>query len=135
MIATIELEELVPTDATQERAKLVEVSNISAKVDHIMQQVVAETIERVDERHRFLRNIAKSGARTTYGDTYGKGVEKRLDGPGNYYEGNLSEGRGTRTGYGDRVDMPDFLGDQYSDGDEIPGTATFRRTEDRNMDP
>ena len=135
MIATIELEELVPTDSAQERAKLVEVRNISAKVDHIMQQVVAETIERVDERHRFLRNIAKSGARTTYGDTYGKGVEKRLDGPGNYYEGNLSEGRGTRTGYGDRVDMPDFLGDQYSDGDEIPGTATFRRTEDRNMDP
>jgi len=109
MIATLELEELVPTSSPKERVRLVEVSNVSAKVDLIMQQVATENIKRVDERHRFLQNRAAEGARVAYGDSYGRGVQLRLDGPGSLFQGNVATGHGTRASYGDRVNMPDPL--------------------------
>ena len=118
MIATLELEELVPTSSPNEMDKLVEVSNVSAKVDRIMQQVAAESIERVDERHRFLQNRAEDGVRAVYGDAYGKGAQFRLDGPGSVFQGNIATGHSTRASYGDRVNMPDPLaGGSYSDED------------------
>jgi hypothetical protein len=109
MMATLELEELVPTGSPDERVRLVEVSNVSAKVDRIMQQVAVENIKRVDERHRFLQNIASDGVRAAYGDAYGRGAQLRLNGPGSVFQGNVATGHGTRASYGDRVNMPDPL--------------------------
>jgi pantothenate kinase len=117
MMATLELEELVPTSSHNERVKLVEVSNVSAKVDRIMQRVATESIERVDERHRFLQNRAEDGVRAVYGDAYGKGAQFRLDGPGSVFQGNVATGHSTRASYGDRVNMPDLL-TGASDSDE-----------------
>jgi hypothetical protein len=117
MIATLELEELVPTSSPDERVKLVEVSNVSAKVDCIMQQVAAESIKRFDERHRFLQNRAEDGARAAYGDAYWKGAQFRLDGPGSVFQGNVATGHGTRASYGDRINMPDLFA-SASDSDE-----------------
>ena len=117
MMATLELEELVPTSSPDEKVRLVEVSNVSAKVDRIMQQVATENIKRVDERHQFLQNRAEDGAQAAYGDAYGKGAQFRLDGPGSIFQGNVATGHGTRASYGDRVNMPDlFTG--ASDSDE-----------------
>jgi hypothetical protein len=117
MIATLELEKLVPTDSPNERVKLVEVSDASAKVDCIMQQVAIESIKRVDKRHRFLGNRVEEGARVAYGDAYGKGA-RQLNGPGSIFQGNVVTGHGSRATYGDRVNMPDPLaGGSYSDED------------------
>lgn len=110
MMATLDLEELIPTDSANERETLVQVANVSAKVDHIMQQVATESIQRVDARHKFVRNRSEEQGQAIYGDSYGKGIEMRLDGPGHQYEGNVVKGN-AKAVYGDRVGMPDIFSD------------------------
>lgn len=86
MLATLELQQRVPVDSTNEREKLVEVLTKTEKSDRILREVANDAIEKVDERHQYIRTTVKDGGKVTFCDAFGPGAEKVALGAGHRYE-------------------------------------------------
>ena len=117
-IATIELEERIPTDSVDEREQLIELIANAKHVDPVLKQVAEESVMALDQRHTFRHNIVEDGGRAVFGDQYAKGEVRVSMSAGHDFVGNKVRGRGTRGAFGDRYGMPDALDGPESEDDQ-----------------
>jgi len=107
MLATLKLEEDVPTDCPNEQERLVQVLTRTKKVDPIMHNVAKGAIEQVKNRHAYEGNIVKDSGKAHYGDEYAKGEQHGFPGFGHNFKNNVVTGSNSHASYGDRFGMPD----------------------------